>query len=873
MRRPMDILLSKGCGNEEKMSVIEKIFGTHSSRELKRIEPLVDKIEALRPAMQALSDEELRGKTEEYKKRLTEGETLDDLLPEAYATVREAAKRVLNMEHYRVQLIGGIILHQGRIAEMRTGEGKTLVSTLPAYLNALEGKGVHVVTVNDYLAKRDAEWMGQVHEFLGLKVGVVLNSMTSEERQEAYKCDITYVTNNELGFDYLRDNMVIYKEQLVLRGLHYAIIDEVDSVLIDEARTPLIISGQSGKSTALYEMCDLLARQMKRGDDVQELTKMDAIMGVVQEETGDFVVNEKDKIINLTAAGMEKVERFFHIDNFADPENLEIQHNIILALRAHNLMFRDKDYVVKDDQVLIVDEFTGRIMPGRRYSDGLHQAIEAKEHVKVKRESKTLASITFQNFFNLFDKKCGMTGTALTEETEFREIYGMDVVVIPTNRPVIRKDLQDAVYKTKREKLNAIVNAVEEAHATGQPVLVGTITIEASEELSRMLTRRGIQHKVLNAKFHELEAEIVADAGVHGAVTIATNMAGRGTDIKLDDEARAAGGLKIIGTERHESRRIDNQLRGRSGRQGDPCESKFYISLEDDLMRLFGSERLISMFNTLGIPEGQEIEHKALTNAIESAQKKIESNNYGIRKNLLEYDRVMSEQREIIYEERLRVLNGESMRDVIYKMITDITENCVDICINDDADISDWDFNELNTLLIPTIPLQPLTPERVKKPKKNSLKQQLKEEAVKLYEAKEAEFPEPEAIRELERVVLLKVIDRKWMDHIDDMEQLRQGVGLQAYGQRDPLVEYKMSGYEMFDEMTQNIREETVRLLFHIKIEQKVEREQQAQITGTNKDDSLQKGPVKRENAKVYPNDPCPCGSGKKYKNCCGRKA
>ena len=873
MRRPMDILLSKGCGNEEKMSVIEKIFGTHSSRELKRIEPLVDKIEALRPTMQALSDEELRGKTEEYKKRLTEGETLDDLLPEAYATVREAAKRVLNMEHYRVQLIGGIILHQGRIAEMRTGEGKTLVSTLPAYLNALEGKGVHVVTVNDYLAKRDAEWMGQVHEFLGLKVGVVLNSMTSEERQEAYKCDITYVTNNELGFDYLRDNMVIYKEQLVLRGLHYAIIDEVDSVLIDEARTPLIISGQSGKSTALYEMCDLLARQMKRGDDVQELTKMDAIMGVVQEETGDFVVNEKDKIINLTAAGMEKVERFFHIDNFADPENLEIQHNIILALRAHNLMFRDKDYVVKDDQVLIVDEFTGRIMPGRRYSDGLHQAIEAKEHVKVKRESKTLASITFQNFFNLFDKKCGMTGTALTEETEFREIYGMDVVVIPTNRPVIRKDLQDAVYKTKREKLNAIVNAVEEAHATGQPVLVGTITIEASEELSRMLTRRGIQHKVLNAKFHELEAEIVADAGVHGAVTIATNMAGRGTDIKLDDEARAAGGLKIIGTERHESRRIDNQLRGRSGRQGDPGESKFYISLEDDLMRLFGSERLISMFNTLGIPEGQEIEHKALTNAIESAQKKIESNNYGIRKNLLEYDRVMSEQREIIYEERLRVLNGESMRDVIYKMITDLTENCVDICINDDADISDWDFNELNTLLIPTIPLQPLTPERVKKPKKNSLKQQLKEEAVKLYEAKEAEFPEPEAIRELERVVLLKVIDRKWMDHIDDMEQLRQGVGLQAYGQRDPLVEYKMSGYEMFDEMTQNIREETVRLLFHIKIEQKVEREQQAQITGTNKDDSLQKGPVKRENAKVYPNDPCPCGSGKKYKNCCGRKA
>ena len=853
--------------------MFSKVFGTRSQREVKRIMPLVEKIESLRPDMQKLSDEELRGKTREFKKRLEEGETLDDLLPEAFAVVREAGKRVLGMEHFRVQLIGGIILHQGRIAEMRTGEGKTLVATLPSYLNALEGKGVHVVTVNDYLAKRDAEEMGKIHEFLGLTVGVVLNDMKQDERRAANNCDVTYVTNNELGFDYLRDNMVIYKEQLVQRDLHYCIIDEVDSILIDEARTPLIISGQSGKSTKLYEACDILAQQLERGEASHEMTKMAAIMGEEVIETGDFVVNEKDKIVNLTEQGVHKVEKFFHIENLADPENLEIQHNIILALRAHNLMHKDQDYVVKDDEILIVDEFTGRIMPGRRYSDGLHQAIEAKEHVKVKRESKTLASITFQNFFNLFDKKCGMTGTALTEETEFREIYGMDVVVIPTNRPVIRKDLQDAVYKTKREKLNAIVNAVEEAHATGQPVLVGTITIEASEELSRMLTKRGIQHKVLNAKFHELEAEIVADAGVHGAVTIATNMAGRGTDIKLDDEARAAGGLKIIGTERHESRRIDNQLRGRSGRQGDPGESKFYISLEDDLMRLFGSERLISMFNTLGIPEGQEIEHKALTNAIESAQKKIESNNYGIRKNLLEYDRVMSEQREIIYEERLRVLNGESMRDVIYKMITDITENCVDICINDDADISDWDFNELNTLLIPTIPLQPLTPERVKKPKKNSLKQQLKEEAVKLYEAKEAEFPEPEAIRELERVVLLKVIDRKWMDHIDDMEQLRQGVGLQAYGQRDPLVEYKMSGYEMFDEMTQNIREETVRLLFHIKIEQKVEREQQAKITGTNKDDSLPKGPVKRENAKVYPNDPCPCGSGKKYKNCCGRKA
>ncbi len=854
------------------MKLTEKIFGTHSSRELKRIAPIVDKIESLRPTMQALSDEELRGKTEEYKKRLAAGETLDDLLPEAFATVREAGKRVMNMEHYRVQLIGGIILHQGRIAEMRTGEGKTLVSTLPAYLNALEGKGVHVVTVNDYLAKRDAEWMGQVHEFLGLKVGVVLNGMTSEERQEAYRCDITYVTNNELGFDYLRDNMVIYKEQLVLRDLHYAIIDEVDSVLIDEARTPLIISGQSGKSTALYQACDILARQMKRGDDIKELSKIDAIMGVTQEENGDFVVNEKDKVINLTDAGIEKVERFFHIENFADPENLEIQHNIILALRAHNLMFKDQDYVVKDDEILIVDEFTGRIMPGRRYSDGLHQAIEAKEHVKVKRESKTLASITFQNFFNLFTKKSGMTGTALTEENEFRDIYGMDVVEIPTNRPVQRVDLQDAVYKSKKEKLHAIVDAVEEAHAKGQPVLVGTITIEASEEISRMLQKRGIPHKVLNAKFHEMEAEIVADAGIHGAVTIATNMAGRGTDIKLDDEAKALGGLKIIGTERHESRRIDNQLRGRSGRQGDPGESKFYLSLEDDLMRLFGSERLIAMFNAMGIPEGQEIEHKALTNSIETAQKKIESNNFGIRKNLLEYDRVMSEQREIIYEERRRVLDGESMRDVIYKMIMDITENCVDISINDDFDKKDWDYSELNSLLLPIIPIEPVTAERVEKNKKNSLKQQLKEEAVKLYEAKEAEFPEPEAIREIERVILLKVIDRKWMDHIDDMEQLRQGIGLQAYGQKDPLVEYKMSGYEMFDEMTQNIKEETVRLLLHIKVEQKVEREQVAKVTGTNKDDSLAKAPKKRENDKVYPNDPCPCGSGKKYKQCCGRK-
>lgn len=854
------------------MNVVEKVFGTHSERELKRIYAVADRIEALRDSMMALSDEELKNKTKEYKNRISEGETLDDLLPEAFATVREAARRVLNMEHYRVQLIGGIILHQGRIAEMRTGEGKTLVSTLPAYLNALEGKGVHVVTVNDYLAKRDAEWMGQVHEFLGLKVGVVLNALKSDERREAYNCDITYVTNNELGFDYLRDNMVIYKEQLVLRDLHYAIIDEVDSVLIDEARTPLIISGQSGKSTRIYEACNLLALQLRRGKDLEDQSKMDIIMGIEQEETGDFIVNEKDKTVNLTAEGVSKVERFFNIENLADPENLEIQHNTILALRAHNLMTRDQDYVVKDDQVLIVDEFTGRIMPGRRYSDGLHQAIEAKEHVKVKRESKTLANITFQNFFNKFEKKSGMTGTALTEEKEFRDIYGMDVIEIPTNRPVARIDWQDAVYKTRKEKLKAVVDEVKESYEKGQPVLVGTINIDASEELSKLLSKSGIPHKVLNAKFHELEAEIVADAGIHGHVTIATNMAGRGTDIKLDDEAKAAGGLKIVGTERHESRRIDNQLRGRAGRQGDPGESRFFISLEDDLMRLFGSEKMTTMFNALGIPEGQQIEHSALTRAIEKAQKKIESNNYGIRKNLLDYDQVMNEQREIIYAERRRVLDGESMRDVIYKMITDIVEDSVNMCISDDRNSEDWDLAELHQVLGGIIPVKQLNHGMVKGMKKNELFHQLKEEAVKLYESKEAEFPNPEAIREIERVILLKVIDRKWMTHIDDMDQLRQGVGLAAYGQRDPIVEYKMNAYEMFDAMTNNIKEDTVRLLFSVRVEQKVEREQVAEVTGTNKDDSA-KGPMKRENAKIYPNAPCPCGSGKKYKQCCGRNA
>ena len=856
------------------MGIIEKIFGTHSHNELKRIYPIVDRIEALAPAMEALSDEELKGKTKEFKDRLNEGETLDDILPEAYAVVREAAWRSIGMRHYRVQLIGGIILHQGRIAEMRTGEGKTLVSTLPAYLNALSGKGVHIVTVNDYLAKRDAEWMGKVHEFLGLTVGVILNGMDNKERRAAYDCDITYVTNNELGFDYLRDNMVIYKEQLVQRGLNFAIIDEVDSVLIDEARTPLIISGQSGKSTKLYEACDILARQLERGEASGEFSKMNAIMGEDIEETGDFIVNEKEKAINLTEDGVKKVEKFFHIENLADPENLEIQHNIILALRAHNLMFKDQDYVVNaEGEVMIVDEFTGRIMPGRRYSDGLHQAIEAKEHVKVRRESKTLATITFQNLFNKFEKKSGMTGTALTEEKEFRDIYGMDVIEIPTNKPVQRKDLEDAVYKTKAEKYHAVVEEVKRAHATGQPVLVGTITIEVSELLSGMLKKEGIKHNVLNAKYHEQEAEIVADAGVHGAVTIATNMAGRGTDIKLDEDARAAGGLKIIGTERHESRRIDKQLRGRSGRQGDTGESRFYISLEDDLLRLFGSDRLMGAFNALGVADGEQLEHKMLSNAIETAQKKLETNNFGIRKNLLEYDQVMNEQREIIYEEKRRGLDGESMRGTVYNMITEYVENITDRFASPEAAAEDWDVKGLELNLHKIIPMMELPSEKeCIDMRQKELKHLLKERAVKAYEVKEAEFPEAEQIRELERVVLLKVIDARWMDHIDDMDQLRQGIGLQAYGQRDPLVEYKMTGYNMFGEMTNMIAETTIRTLFNVRVEQKVEREEVAKVTGTNKDDTSVRAPKKREDKKVYPNDPCPCGSGKKYKQCCGRK-
>ena len=857
------------------MGIFEKVFGTHSEKEIKRIQPLVDKVLALDESMQALSDDELRAKTDEFKKRLSDGETLDDLLVEAFAVVREAAVRTLGMKHYPVQIMGGIVLHQGRIPEMRTGEGKTLVSTLPAYLNALEGKGVHIVTVNDYLAKRDAEWMGQIHEFLGLKVGVILNSSDNDERREAYNCDITYVTNNELGFDYLRDNMVIYKEQLVQRELHYAIVDEVDSVLIDEARTPLIISGQSGKSTELYRMCDLLARRMKRGQGDGELSKMDAIMGMDVEEDGDFLVNEKDKQVMLTAQGVKEVENFFHIDNLADSDNLEIQHNIILALRAHNLMFKDKDYIVKDNEVLIVDEFTGRVMPGRRFSDGLHQAIEAKENVKVRRESKTLATITFQNFFNKYNKKAGMTGTALTEEEEFREIYGMDVVEVPTNLPVARIDEDDSVYCTKKEKLNAIVEDINECYRKGQPVLVGTITIDSSEEVSRLLTKKHIPHKVLNAKFHELEAEIIAQAGQMNAVTIATNMAGRGTDIKLGDGVKELGGLRIIGTERHESRRIDNQLRGRAGRQGDPGQSKFYLSLEDDLMRLFGSERVMAMYEALNIPEGEEIRHKTITKFIEKAQKKIESNNFGIRKNLLDYDQVMNEQREVIYKERRRVLDGENMRDVIYNMINEDAEEIIDRNINEDAYPSEWDMKALNQELLDIFPMEKveLSEDDLKHMSKKDLVQRVKETVNKLYEAKETEFPEPEMIREAERVILLKVIDRKWMDHIDDMEQMRQGIGLRALGQRDPLVEYKFVGFDMFNEMTAGIRQETVKALLHLRVEQKVEREEVAKVTGTNKDDSSVKEPVKRKSAKIGRNDPCPCGSGLKYKQCCGKNA
>ena len=865
------------------MGIFSKIMGTHSERELKRVYPIVDKIEAMGPAMEKLSDEELRAKTDEFKKRLSEGETLDDLLVEAYAVVREAATRVLGMRHYRVQLIGGVILHQGRIAEMKTGEGKTLVSTLPAYLNALEGKGVHIVTVNDYLANRDAEWMGEVHRFLGLSVGVILNSMNPDERRAAYQCDITYATNNELGFDYLRDNMAVYEKQLVQRELNYAIIDEVDSVLIDEARTPLIISGQSGKSTALYNTCDYLAKRMTKGERKGEINKMTVMMGEEVEETGDFIVNEKEKHVVLTEQGVKKVEEYFHLNNLADADNLEIQHVMTLALRANYLMFRDKNYVVKDGEVLIVDEFTGRIMPGRRYSDGLHQAIEAKEGVEVKRESRTLATITLQNFFDKYNKTAGMTGTALTEEEEFREIYGLDVIEIPPNKKVIRVDHDDLVFGTHREKINAIVEEIIETHQKGQPVLVGTITIEGSEEISNRLRKEGIPHTVLNAKFHEKEAEIVAHAGERGAVTIATNMAGRGTDIKLGDGVAELGGLKIIGTERHESRRIDNQLRGRAGRQGDPGDTRFFISLEDDLMRLFGSDKMMKVFNALSHEDGMAIEHKMLSNAVEKAQKKIESNNFAIRKNLLEYDQVNNEQRELIYEERRRVLKGESMHGEIVRMIGDVVKAEINDVIDEGQAPAEWNLLLLNRTLLPIAPIKPLSMNKddYKGYTRERLIDEVTEQVKELYAKKEQEITEEtgsaETFREVERVFLLKVIDNKWMSHIDDMDQLRQSISLQAYAQKDPVVEYRYAGIEMFEEMIAAISKDIVMIMLHIRKKPEVERKQEVKVTGTNKDDSGPKKPVQRKNKKVQPNDPCPCGKcypdGRpiKYKNCCGR--
>ena len=871
-----------------------KNLNNKSKREIKRLSKMVDAIEALDEKMQALSDDELRAKTQEFKDRLTAGETLDDLLVEAFAVVREAADRVLHMKPYRVQLMGGIVLHQGRIAEMKTGEGKTLVSTLPAYLNALEGKGVHIVTVNDYLAERDANWMGQVHRFLGLSVGVILNEYNNADRKAAYDCDITYITNNELGFDYLRDNMVMYKKDLVQRDLHYAIVDEVDSVLIDEARTPLIISGQGTKSTDLYKACDALAQNMERGTSDGELSKIDAIMGVDIEEDGDFLVNEKDKQVMLTAEGVKKVEEFFHIKNLANPKNLEIQHNVILALRAHNLMFKDKDYVVKDGEVLIVDEFTGRIMPGRRYSDGLHQAIEAKEHVEIKDESRTLATITFQNFFNKYDKKAGMTGTAKTEEKEFIDIYGMDVVEIPTNKPVARIDHEDSVYLTKKEKLNAVVEEIEKTHKTGQPVLVGTVNIAVSEELSGLLDQKEIKHSVLNAKFHKFEAEIISHAGEKGAVTIATNMAGRGTDIKLGEGVTELGGLKIIGTERHESRRIDNQLRGRAGRQGDPGESKFYLSLEDDLMRLFGSEKMMKVYKALKVPEGHEIQDKSVSKQIEKAQKRIESNNFGIRRSLLDYDKVNNEQREEIYKERRRVLNGESMRDVIYKMINDVVKDNVEM-VAGIKPLAQLDLNQLNITLRSEIPLAKITlsDEEKKKNDKRKFIERLQKEALEVYHKKEKEFNEftkvnrpddvelgeedaalyNDGIREIERVILLKVIDSKWMNHIDNMEQLRESIGLQAYAQKDPVVQYKFIGYDMFKEMAKNVRHETINAMMHVQIEIKEETKPQMVTQEPTSERLIQHGPYKRATPKIGRNDKCPCGSGKKYKNCCGRTA
>ena len=860
------------------MSFLNKLFGNTSEREVRRVQHLVDKVLSLEESMAALSDEELRGKTDEFKGRLANGETLDDLLPEAYAVVREAAWRTLGQKHYPVQLTGGIILHQGRIAEMLTGEGKTLVATLPSYLNALEGKGVHVVTVNDYLASRDAEWMGAIHRFLGLTVGCILNGMENDDRRAAYACDITYGTNNEFGFDYLRDNMVVYKEKMVQRELHYAIIDEVDSILIDEARTPLIISGRGSKSTSLYKQADMIASRLKKGRIVGDTSKLAQIMQEEVQEEGDFIVDEKEKSCTLTAQGVEKVEKFFGLENYGDPENAEIAHHMQNALKARYMMFRDQDYVVQDEKIVIVDEFTGRLMPGRRYNDGLHQAIEAKEGVEVKRESKTLATITFQNFFNKYAKKAGMTGTAKTEEAEFQTIYGMDVVEIPPNRPVARIDHPDHLYKTKKEKYAAAVQDIVESHEKGQPVLVGTITIEDSELVSKMLKRNGIPHQVLNAKFHEKEAEIVALAGQKGAVTIATNMAGRGTDIKLGEGVAELGGLKIIGTERHEARRIDNQLRGRSGRQGDPGESRFYISTEDDLVRIFGGDRMTRVMETLRIPEGTPIEDKNFTKAVATAQRRVEENNFGIRKHLLDYDQVMNEQREVIYGERRKVLDGENLRDEITGFMDDIIRADVNDATAGSKFAEEWNIRKLHDELNMVLPIGdiPIEQSELETITADELTNRLIDRAEKMYDAKEAEV-EPDRMREVERMILLRSIDTHWMDHIDEMDQMRQGIGLQAYAQKNPLDEYRFTALDMFEDLNHMITEDTVRNIFRIHIAEKeeVKRNEVAKGVSTNRgqDTSAKKKPVKREMKKVGRNDPCPCGSGRKYKNCHGREA
>lgn len=834
---------------DDNMKLFDKVFGSYSDREIKRIMPLVKKINNLEGEIEILTDEELRNKTQEFKDRLSKGETLENILPEAFAVVREASKRVLGLRHYDVQLIGGIVLHQGRISEMKTGEGKTLVATLPSYLNALTGKGVHIITVNDYLAKRDRDEMGRVHEFLGLKVGVIVHGQTQVEKQDMYNADITYGTNNEFGFDYLRDNMVIYKEEKVQRELNYVIVDEVDSILIDEARTPLIISGEGEKSTDFYRVADYFVKSLREED---------------------YTIDEKANSVILTDEGIAKAEKYFHLENYADPENMDVQHHVVQGLKANYMMKNEKDYIVKEGEVIIVDEFTGRLMEGRRYSDGLHQAIEAKEGVKVEKESKTLATITFQNYFRMYNKLSGMTGTALTEESEFREIYGLDVIVIPTNKPVVRLDLADLVYKTVPGKYKAIVEDIAETYKKGQPVLVGTVSIEKSEILSAMLKKKGIPHQVLNAKYHEKEAEIVSLAGQKGAVTIATNMAGRGTDIKLGEGVTDLGGLKIIGTERHESRRIDNQLRGRSGRQGDPGMSRFYISLEDDLMRIFGSERLASVVDRLGLTDEDAIESKMVTGAIESAQKKVEGNNFDIRKNVVKYDDVMNMQREIIYKQRQTVLQGANIKDQIQDMIKDVISDAVGSHI---SGVEDTFKDELDKLIQYCeeifLPKETFTVEALEKLSDEEIKEALLKVAAELYSEKEADFGE-EQIREIERVILLKVVDSKWMDHIDDMDHLKQGIGLRAYKQQDPAQAYQMEGSDMFNEMIYNIKQETVKYLFHVSMEKAPERERVAKITSTNEDDSLKKEPVKKKE-KPNRNDPCPCGSGYKYKNCCGR--